>query len=79
MNSARRQKKASPKDLRDINRILKKLRERENKVVFSRVAQKGDLCVIGVSDASYNQEDHSVAGELLMLGNKRDKKVLLMF
>ena len=58
MNSARRQKKGSLKDLSDINRILKKVKERENKLVFGRVVEKGDLCIIGVSDAFYNQQDH---------------------
>ena len=48
MNIARRQKKAGLKDLRDANRILKKIEEKDNYVTFGRVARKKDLCVIGV-------------------------------
>ena len=51
MDLARRQKGAALKDLRDINRVLKKVEEKENKVIFGRVADKEDFCVIGVSDA----------------------------
>ena len=75
----RNRKKATLKDLREINRILKKVDLKENKVHFGRVAEKGNLFVIGVSDASYNQKDQSVAVEILMIGNKEEKMVLLIF
>ena len=63
MNLARRQKGAALKDLRDVNRVLKKVEEKENKIVFGKVANKEDLCVVGISDASYHQGYHSVAGD----------------
>jgi len=31
--------------------------EEENKVVFTRVTRKEDMCLIRISDASYHQED----------------------
>ena len=34
LNSARKQKNAALKDLRDINRIVEKISEKENKVIF---------------------------------------------
>ena len=34
---------------------LKKVKERDDKVVFGNVANKGKSCVLGVSDASYSQ------------------------
>ena len=46
MNLARRQKKAALKNLRDVNRILKKVEEKDNKVTFGKVSRKEDLCVI---------------------------------
>ena len=73
MDLARRQKKAVLKDLRDVNRILKKVEEKDNKVTFGKVSRKEDLCVIGVSDTSYNQEDHLVAGGLILLGSRTTK------
>ena len=63
------------KDLREVNRILKKVREKESKVKFVRIGKKEELLIIGVSDASYHNDERSVAGELIMLGNKRTEKV----
>ena len=68
---AKRQKKAVVKDLREINRVLKKVREKESRVLFTKIGEKKELCVMGVSDASYHQDDRSVAGEMIMLGNQR--------
>ena len=70
LNLAKKQKNATLKELRNINRILKKVLEKENVVVFSRVANKEDICMMGISDASYNQEENSVAGEMILLGSK---------
>ena len=67
---AKKQKDATLKELRNINRIIKKVSEKDNVVVFTKVAEKKDLCMLGVSDASYNQEGHSVAGEIIILGCK---------
>ena len=36
---------------------------------------KERICVIVVSDASYNQEELLVAGELIMMGNKENINV----
>ena len=48
---AKRQKKATIKDLREINRVLKKVKEKESKVLFTKIGEKDELSVIGVSDA----------------------------
>merc|ERR1711867_111586 len=63
--------KAVMNDLREVIRVLKKVREKECKVVFTKIGEKEELCVMGVSDASYHHDDRSVAGEMIMLGNKR--------
>ena len=54
MSLARRQKKATLKNLRDNSKIFKKIEEKENKDTFKRVFKQEDLCVIGVCDASYH-------------------------
>merc|ERR1712115_496108 len=74
LNSARKQKNAVLKDLRDINRIIDKICEKESKVVFRRVAKKEDMCVIGISDASYHKENPTIAGAMIMLGNVKTKR-----
>ena len=76
---AKRQKKAVIKDLREINRVLKKVREKESRVLFTKIGEKNELCVMGVSDASYHQDDRSVAGEMIMLGNQRTGKAAPMY
>ena len=58
--------------MRDINRIIDKIGEKESKVVFGRVAKKEDMCVIGISDASYHQENPTIAGTMIMLGNVKN-------
>ena len=42
--------------------------------MFRRIGRKEDLCVIGVCDASYHYDDRSVAGEIIMLGNKNNER-----
>merc|ERR1712090_88816 len=40
LNLAKKQKQATLKDLRDVNRILMKVREKESKVVFKEIGEK---------------------------------------
>ena len=75
LDLAKKQKKATIKDLREVNRILKRVREKESRVKFVRVGQKEDLLIVGVSDASYHNDERSVAGEVIMLGNRKTEKV----
>ena len=44
-------------------------------MVFGEIDKKKNICVIGISDASYNQEGHSVAGEMILL-NSKDNEVV---
>ena len=60
-------------DLRDINRIVEKIGEKESKVVFGRVARKQDMRVIGISDASYHQKNPTIAGAMIMIGNMKTR------
>ena len=62
------------KDWRDINRIVEKISEKESKVVFGKVARKQDMCVIGISDASYHQENITIAEAMIMIGNVKNKR-----
>ena len=41
-----RQKGAALKDLRNINRVLNEVEDKDNKVVFGRVSDKEDIYVI---------------------------------
>ena len=43
------------------------------------MANKGDFCIIGVRDASYNQDTNSVVGEISMLRIRSKNIVSPMF
>ena len=66
----KKQKQAVLKDLRSVNRILQKVREKENKVIFRRIAEKKSLCVIRISDTSYHHDENALSGEMILLGSK---------
>ena len=50
--------------------MLKKARERESKVKYSRIGKLEDLVVLGTGDASYKVDDKSVGGISLFLANR---------
>ena len=56
-------------DLRDINRILKKVRERESCVRYVYIGGKDNLIIVGVGDASYKQDDKAIGGVFLFFAN----------
>ena len=66
LDLAKKQKQAVLKDLRNVNRILQKVREKESKVVFKRIRDKKDLCVIWISVALYHQDENAVSGEIIL-------------
>ena len=55
-------KEATISDLRDVNRILVKVREREIKVKYEYIGEKEDLMVVGIGDASLKSGDKAVGG-----------------
>ena len=56
-------------DLRDINRVLKGVREKESKVKYGYLGDNEDLIIIGIRDASYKQDDKVIGGVILLLAN----------
>ena len=48
---AKKQKKATLKDLKEVNNVLKKVHEKESRVMFKKLGKKEDLCITGVTDA----------------------------
>ena len=60
---------AQIKDLRDISRVLKRVKERSSKMKFSRIGPKDDLMIVGIGDTSFKSDDKAVGGLLLFLTN----------
>ena len=57
-------------DLRNISRVLKKVRERRSIIKFSRIGSREDLIIIGIGDASFKSEEKAVCGVFMFLANK---------
>ena len=58
---------ATISDLRDINRILKRVREKESKIKYGHLGDKDDLVIIGLGDTSDKQDDKAIRGVILLL------------
>ena len=69
LRMSKRNQEATISDLRDINRILKKVRERKSFIKFEHLGDVDDLVIIGVGDASYKQDEKAVGGIFLFLVN----------
>ena len=61
---------AKIRDLKRVNHVVKRIRSKPNKVVFSKVGKKDDLVVFGMGDASYRIDDKSIGGNLILLGSR---------
>ena len=66
-------------DIRSVNRILNKVWEINSKVVFSKIGEKMSLCVVGMSDAFYYQDDNAVSREMILLVIKETVATLPLY
>ena len=72
-----RGKDATIADLKYANAVIKKVKSKSSKVVFSPVAQRNsDLVVYGIGDASYKAGEKAVGGQFVLLGNRNNDKVV---
>ena len=69
LKMSKRNQGAMISDLRDINRVLKRVQEKESKVKYRYLGDKEDLFIIGLGDASYKQDDKAIGGVILLLAN----------
>ena len=60
---------ATISDLKDVDRILKKVRERDSKLKYERIGEREDLIVVGIGDASFKTEEKAVGGVFLFLAD----------
>ena len=58
------------KDMKRINHVFKKIREKENKVKFTKVGSRDELMLYGIGDASYKSDGSSV-----LVGSRRSEDV----
>ena len=72
-------KSVTLKNLRSVNRIVKKIHERGFRVKFKKVCEWNELCIIRVGDPSYHTDDISVCGEIILLENRKAAMVSPLF
>ena len=75
---AKKNNSATIADLRNVNKIVEKIKKEENKVVYSKVGEKEKLQLIGIVDASYKSDEKSVGGMLLMIADEQMTKASLV-
>ena len=57
--------------------MIKKVKSKSSKVVFSPVAHEtSDLIVYGIGDASYKAGEKAIGGQFILLGNRKNDKVV---
>ena len=72
-------KDATKKDLKAINKIIKKAKEHESKIKYSRIGNLEDLKILAVTDGAYlklEEKTKSVSGRFIFLSNKEETKVV---
>merc|ERR1712115_658549 len=57
-------------DLRNINRMVEKVKKEENKIFYRKLGNREDLQIIGIVDASYKSDNPSIAGMIIALTNQ---------
>ena len=71
---AKKNNSATIADLRNVNKVVEKIKKEDNKVVYSKVGEKEKLQLIGIVDASYKSDEKSVGGMLLMIADEQMTK-----
>ena len=79
LQMSKKNNSATISDLRNINKVLMKVRERESKVQFGRIGKKEDLMIVGIGDALYKSDDKAVGGVLLFLTDARMTRASPMY
>merc|ERR1712098_242603 len=67
---AKKNNSATIADMRNVYKIVGKIKKKENKVVYGRVGDKENMQVIGMVDASYKSDEKSIGGMLIVVTNE---------
>ena len=69
LQMSKRNKEATISDLRDVSRVLKKVRERESQLKYEYIGEKEELQIVGISDTSLKTGNKAVGVVFLFLTN----------
>merc|ERR1711872_25079 len=70
LNLAKKNNNATISDLRNVNRLVDKVKNEENKVIYRKIGDRETLQVVGIVDASFKNDDKSVGGMMIVLANE---------
>ena len=68
---AKKNNSATIADLRNVNKVVEKVKKEKNKVVYSKVGEKEKLQLVGIVDASYKNDEKSVGGMMLLIADEK--------
>ena len=54
-------------DLREVNRILKKVSKRDSRLRYEKIEEREDLIAVGIRDTSFKTEEKAVGRVFLFL------------
>ena len=52
-----------------MNKVLQRVREKKSKIVFKKIGNRRDFCMIGAGNDSYHYDSNSVSGQIIILGS----------
>merc|ERR1712121_349128 len=70
LNLAKKNNNAKISDLRNVNRLVDKVKNEENKVIYGKIGNRETLQVVGIVDESYKSDEKSIGGMLIVLANE---------
>ena len=76
---SRKNNKATIKDLKDVNKVLKKVRGRPSKITLKKLMPENKLMIFGETDASYKQGEKSIGRQIVLLGSRKSEKVNMIY
>ena len=79
LSMSKKNNNATIADLKNINNVVKRIKSKENKVIFSKIGEDEDFVIHGLGDASYKYDNRSIGGVLVLLGNKNTKDVVPLY
>ena len=74
LNLAKKNNNAVISDLRNVNRIVEKVKKEENKIIYGKIGDREKLQVVGIVDASYKPDEKSIGGMMIVLTNENMTK-----
>merc|ERR1712114_109861 len=70
LNLAKKNNSATISDLRNVNRLVDKVKNEENKVIYGKIGNRETLQVVGIVDALYKSDEKSIGGMMIVLTNE---------